>query len=76
MKTDTAGVEPKRHFFPPVEVGHKVYTKGNLTRKLVVGQFQFPRGSQTMWHVGNLGHEKARIDRRGLAWAKGRNGSR
>src|SRR5580698_4069442 len=37
---------------------------------------QTRRGSQAVPPVGNLGHEETRVDRRGVAWAEGRNGSR
>jgi hypothetical protein len=38
--------------------------------------FVFHRASQLARLVGNWRYEKASIDQRGLAWTKGRNGSR
>jgi hypothetical protein len=41
----------------------------------VVSSYLRHRASQVARLVGDWPHEETRIDRRGLAWAKGRNGS-
>ncbi len=48
---------------------------GDISTRTVVVQVNFAAG-KGLRPVGHLGNEKTRIDRRRLAWTKGRNGSR